>query len=210
MDEAEIAEIWLPVNGFPGYEVSDHGCVRSWRKNGPTDELRDAPRIMTPSNSSKGYLHVNLWRDGSRFTRNVHRLVLEAFVGSCPYGEECRHLNGKPSENGLENLAWGTHSDNILDAVSHGTHPSFGRRSNPRRIDRVPGHYTPENREARREERRVAGRTANSTSKLTADDVRRMRAMRETHQLKEIGSLFGLSKQTVHKIVTRQRWRHVD
>lgn len=28
---------------------------------------------------------------------------------------ECRHLNGNPVDNRLENLCWGTHSENEYD-----------------------------------------------------------------------------------------------
>jgi len=57
----------------------------------------------------------------------VHRLVLEAFVGTCPPEMETMHLNGCRSDNRLENLKWGTHEENIdglrtLDviAIKHG------------------------------------------------------------------------------------------
>ena len=56
-----------------------------------------------------------------RDCRYVHRLVLEAFVGPCPEGQECRHLNGDPGDNRLENLVWGSPLENSLDMVKHGT-----------------------------------------------------------------------------------------
>ncbi|GAC81679.1 HNH endonuclease [Gordonia malaquae] len=52
----------------------------------------------------------------------VHRLVMETFVGPCPSGMEVRHLNGEPADNRLENLAYGTRSENVLDSVAHGTY----------------------------------------------------------------------------------------
>ncbi|MDE2095631.1 MAG: HNH endonuclease [Patescibacteria group bacterium] len=51
----------------------------------------------------------------------VHRLVLEAFIGPCPPGMECRHLNGNRSDNRLENLCWGTRIENVEDKRKHGT-----------------------------------------------------------------------------------------
>jgi hypothetical protein len=65
-----------------------------------------------------GYRQVNLGRGVRRY---VHRLVLEAFVGPCPEGEECRHLNGDPGDNRLANLCWGTVAENRMDKVRHGT-----------------------------------------------------------------------------------------
>ncbi len=51
----------------------------------------------------------------------VHQLVLGAFVGPCPIGMECRHLDGNPSNNFLSNLRWGTHLENMEDMRRHGS-----------------------------------------------------------------------------------------
>jgi hypothetical protein len=51
----------------------------------------------------------------------VHKLVLLAFVGPNPPKYECLHANGDPADNRLVNLRWGTRSENIQDAVRHGT-----------------------------------------------------------------------------------------
>jgi hypothetical protein len=40
---------------------------------------------------------------------------------------ECRHLNGNPSDNRPENLAWRTRLENMADQGRHGTRPQ-GRR----------------------------------------------------------------------------------
>jgi hypothetical protein len=57
---------------------------------------------------------------GRKVHAYVHILVLEAFVGPCPAGMECRHLNGKGDDNQLSNLKWDTHSVNMLDKKPHG------------------------------------------------------------------------------------------
>ena len=64
-------------------------------------------------------------------TRLVHRLVLEAFVGPRPEGMVARHLNGDPGDNRLENLAWGTQSENNYDKVRHGTHHNANKTHCP-------------------------------------------------------------------------------
>lgn len=52
---------------------------------------------------------------GRGSTRTVHTLVMEAFVGPAPKGQEVRHLDGDPSNNRLGNLAYGSRSQNLRD-----------------------------------------------------------------------------------------------
>lgn len=109
---------WRDVLGYEGlYRVSDVGAVES--RNAWT---RWQWRALKPGRSTKcGHLSVGLWRDGVKRNRKVHRLVLEAFVGPCPDGMECRHLDGNPTNNKLDNLVWGTSKENEADKLLHGT-----------------------------------------------------------------------------------------
>lgn len=126
-------EIWRPVVGFEGaYEVSDHGRVRSvdrWvtytNRWGGTSTTFHHGQILRPGvHVRSGHLHVNLHRK----SRYVHQLVLEAFVGPRPDGmRHTRHMNGIPADNRVENLAWGTFSENYLDSVAHGTHTNAAK-----------------------------------------------------------------------------------
>lgn len=102
------APSWLPVPSCPVYEVSNRGIVR-----------RDG-RSLKPSPVGGGYLQVTLSVAGHRRCRYVCALVLEAFVGACPPGQEARHLNGDRADNSLGNLRWGTPLENLWDARVHG------------------------------------------------------------------------------------------
>ena len=105
-------EIWKPVLGYEGqYEVSDKGRIKSYRRH-------KEGQILRPGCMPQGHLSVALGRKNSQC---VHKLVLNAFVGVAPDGYECLHANGNPADNRLENLRWGTRSENIRDAVRHGT-----------------------------------------------------------------------------------------
>lgn len=120
-------ERWRPIPGHPGYEVSDLGQVRSlprriMRGNGHPMTLPG--KILRPAPDAAGYMRFTL---AGRKTRPVHRCVLAAFVGPCPSGMETLHENGDPSDNRLSNLRWGTHSENVQDAVAVGNH-NFQRR----------------------------------------------------------------------------------
>src|SRR5690606_33458839 len=98
------------------YEVSDAGDVRSL----PRPHTRG--KVLKPIRDKRGYLRVGLSKCGQVRTRLVHHLVLEAFVGPRPEGQECRHLEGDPSDNRLRMIEWGTPRQNGLDQVRHGTH----------------------------------------------------------------------------------------
>ena len=101
-------ETWKKIDGYEHYMVSDLGKVRNRRKvlKGYIDD---------------NYLHVDLSSSGRSRSHRVHRLVLAAFVGPCPEGMECRHLNGKSTDNRLGNLKWGTPAENREDQRRHGT-----------------------------------------------------------------------------------------
>jgi hypothetical protein len=62
----------------------------------------------------------------------VHSLVILAFVGPRPDGEQVRHLNGNPADNRLTNLAYGTQSQNQQDSLRHGTHAQAAKTHCPR------------------------------------------------------------------------------
>ena len=107
-----MKEIWKNVPGYEGkYQVSSFGNVKSFVKN-------KEGKLLKPGRMSSGHLSVAFGRGNSIC---VHTLVLSTFVGGAPKRHECRHLNGNPADNRLENLKWGTRTENILDAVSHGT-----------------------------------------------------------------------------------------
>jgi hypothetical protein len=59
---------------------------------------------------------------GNRSHRYVHDLMLEAFVGPRPEGEECLHADDIGSHNVIGNLRWGTRTENLLDCVRNGNH----------------------------------------------------------------------------------------
>lgn len=50
----------------------------------------------------------------------VHRLVLLAFRGEPKKGEEARHLNDQREDARLENLEWGSRSENLYDRGRNG------------------------------------------------------------------------------------------
>jgi hypothetical protein len=111
-----MKEIWKPIPSFPEYEASNLGRIRSWRK-GRGGEI---PRIINPIASPKGKLRVFIRNEGVQHTCQVHRLVLEAFVGPCPEGLQACHYDDNSANNTLENLRWDTKEANLLDGIRNG------------------------------------------------------------------------------------------
>lgn len=110
-------EVWAPVGLAPGrYSVSNFGRVYSKVAPG-------GPQVMTNTVMPSGYECVGIYamKGGKAMTRTVHRLVAAAFLGSPPSSEhtDVRHLDGDCGNNCVENLAWGTRSENMRDLWTH-------------------------------------------------------------------------------------------
>ncbi len=122
-----------PIPGFPGYHISNDG--RAWttkvlvygggspgcrcKHDGPMKEMK-----LQETKQKPHYKVIVLVDENKKCrTRLVGRLVLEAFVGPCPEGMECRHMDGNAHNNNLWNLAWGTPVQNCEDRSRHGRQP---------------------------------------------------------------------------------------
>ncbi len=123
MSDAQSTVEYRDIQDFPGYRIGSDGSVWSRRSLNGLGPLKTTWRRMKQTPRTKGHLGVSLCcGGGKRHSVMVHRLVLEAFVGPCPPGMECRHFPDRdPTNNNLTNLAWGTYQQNVLDKRFHGT-----------------------------------------------------------------------------------------
>lgn len=136
-----VNEVWRPIPGYEGcYEASDLGRIRSLPRTVRFGnyQRRIKGRTRKPVNLGP-YLAVNLSVDGKAKMRTVHQLVLEAFIGPRPHGQEACHNNGDPHDNRLENLRWDTKSANSYDALQHGAHPTGSKTHCPQGHAYSPG-----------------------------------------------------------------------
>lgn len=88
----------MKVKGFPGYAVTSDGKV-----------FREGKEVKSYDNG-QGYRQVKLYRNGQRFTKNVHRLVA---------GEpnlDVDHKDGNKSNNKSKNLQSLPHKENVKKA----------------------------------------------------------------------------------------------
>jgi len=120
------------VPGFPSYAAGDDGTIWSCKVRGRATAVGPW-RKLRGSIDRAGYPRIVLWLNGQQQHRHVHRLILQAFAGEAPPGQECRHLDGNPRNNNLTNLCWGTHIQNSHDRIRHGT-DNAGERSSTARL----------------------------------------------------------------------------
>jgi len=98
------------IAGFSNYFVTKTGKVYSEKPK----------KFLKSVIGSHKYFSVGLSQNGVVSRCLIHRLVLETFVGPCPKGMECRHLDGDRLNNRLDNLMWGTRKQNMRDRDLHG------------------------------------------------------------------------------------------
>lgn len=183
-------ERWRPIPGFEGlYEVSDHGRVRSVDRVHSYDrtcrdgrtvtvERTHKGRLLRPGTVTSGHQLVVLGRGNSRL---VHALVLTAFVGPRPDGHDSCHIDGDPAHNHLTNLRWGTRSENMQDAIRHGTFRGGNGRVGE----------------------------AHHKARLTEDQVREIRSSAANVPSRVLAASYGVSRSAIKSIRAGKTWTHV-
>ena len=144
-----------------------------------TGLVRGKAGVLTLRTDPKGYLFATL-RQGKTHKRAVARLVAAAFIGPRPDGCVVRHRDGIKSNNVPANLSYGTPTENEQDKRGHGTAPI--------------GQHHP---------------AAKLTEGQVADIRRRFIAYHPVHGGAAMGREYGVSQNTVSKIVTGKLWPHL-
>ena len=160
------------IPDFPKYAASCCGHIFSFTAKSKGAELKQAT-------TAKGYKVICVYINGVRFVRFVHRLILETFIGFCPDGMQCRHLDGDKNNNSLSNLCWGKPPDNIKDKLKHGKKYNQG-------------------------ENHPQTKLTEKDVKLIIHSFND-----GAYSLLELASYFGLSKSGIWNIISRRTWRNV-
>lgn len=111
-------EVWRTIPGFPHYEASSFGRIRTLRHE---VVIYRGGKVLKPRlTEGRGQVSVPNG-DGTFRKEYISRLVLAAFSGICPPSFHASHLNGDCGDNRADNLAWESPRDNNARKVEHGT-----------------------------------------------------------------------------------------
>lgn len=97
-------EIWVKIEGYDDYYISDHGRVMSTKFN--------KIRYLTSCPSTHGYLKVMLCKNGIVKTKFIHRLIAEYFIPNPNNLPQVDHIDGNRQNNNINNLRWVTNQQN--------------------------------------------------------------------------------------------------
>lgn len=176
-------EQWRPIPGYEGhYSASDQGRVRSEARR--VTKRNGHPhsvreRVLKPW-EWRGYLRVGIKLPTEPcYITTVHILVMAAFIGPRPPG---------------------------MLHVCHNNGDGLDNRLVNLRYDTVAGNSADKAAHGTR----TFGET-HSRAKLTNEDVLKIRELGARRGLAqvEIGALFGVSRETVNRIVRRRDWSHL-
>lgn len=118
------------MNGFEDYySVSNLGRVRSEpRTYTRSDGVKHSTpaRILSPGRDKRGYNRFNMRVNKKTHMVSVHRLVAETFLGPAPEGKPwVLHADDNPSNNKVDNLSWGSPSENAMQKVARGRQNNY-------------------------------------------------------------------------------------
>lgn len=169
-----VIERWRNIKGFTAYRVSSFGRVCSTKMG--------SRRILcTTDCSGMGHKTVSMWDDyGHKKKHLVHRLVLCAFDRLPKNNEECRHIDGNPENNQIENLSWSTREENIADRIIHNGSPC-GRINGKVKLNELKA--------------RIIRGICNNKNRSTTN--------------RKLADAFGVSPCTISDIALGKTWRSV-
>jgi hypothetical protein len=119
------------IRPIPGYEslygASRDGRIYAYLKKTcgliPTREY-GGRWLSGTCKDGKGYFSVDLYKNGIRTRKRIHRLVAMAWIPNPDGLPQVNHRNGIKSDNRVENLEWVTPRTNILHAFETGLNRS--------------------------------------------------------------------------------------
>ena len=97
----KIMEIWKDIEGYPNYQISTMGRVKSLGNNKTRKD-----KILKSYKNNKGYLVVHLYKEGKVKGYSIHRLVTSAFIPNPNNLPQVNHKDEDKTNNRVDNLEW--------------------------------------------------------------------------------------------------------
>lgn len=110
------------IKGYPRYYISNLGEVFIQKPDGSLQRKEGRPNLQ-------GYLRIKLWNRGHNRNFNIHRLVVEHFIGKIPKGYVVDHLDGNKSHNYVTNLEIVSVAENTRRASESNYQMALGSRT---------------------------------------------------------------------------------
>ena len=109
------------------YKISRSGKVKGLKRFVLINRTNSEPyykifheKILDGHVSNKGYLRIDLWKEGQSKKHSIHKLVASAFVPNPFNLPEVNHKDGNKLNNNDWNLEWTTRKENQEHALKTG------------------------------------------------------------------------------------------
>ena len=108
-------EVWKSLKGFPGYQISNLGRVKSFRKT-------SSGKVLKSRKDKADYITIGVYDEVNKQKhRPIHLLVILHFGLPKPSPKhQGNHIDGDKSNNWNTNLEWVTAKENIEHAEKIG------------------------------------------------------------------------------------------
>ena len=120
-------EVWLCIKDFPNYMVSNWGRIKKIRNR----YGNESDKIYNLKPSKDGYIRIGLYKNGKRYSKQVHRLVADAFLNNIYQKLQVNHIDGDKTNNAIWNLEFNTPSENQLHAYKTGLRKPLKGENSP-------------------------------------------------------------------------------
>lgn len=125
------------IKGFENYSISHKGIVKNIKTN--------KVKIATSNGAGCGYLYVDLYKNGNKVRKFIHRLVAETFIPNIDNKPMVNHKDGNTKNNHIDNLEWVTakenveHANKVLNVLSAYEIANNNKKKKIKQIDFVTG-----------------------------------------------------------------------
>lgn len=163
----------INIKGYDGYTITTAGEVFSTKYR--------QKRQLKPRINSRGYMYVNLSKNGKYKSYRIHCLVANAFIPNPKNLPEINHIDGNKLNNKIDNLEWCTRGQNQKHAFRHGLIKSlkFG--------------------------------VEHPSAKLTEKEVKeiRLKYIPYKYTLDMLAKEYGVSRDNIKQIVEMKIWKNI-